>query len=1754
MAEPPNGNPNRPDSTDRLALPTSFKRSFDQLALDFEGEDSQARSSSSSSSGLNSSLGPNTERNKRARSESEHEPANSSSAGTSSARQDVDVDMTDGIQRSHRSSPSPAGLMDDLTPALAHIPSSSSSSSTVTTAGPASMTTHTEESRDPDTSVDNFRLSMERYTTFDDNISALRNSNAGISANPVSDERPASLNPSPSRSEASPTPVSSSAPVARSAAEGVNELHDRRRDRVEQEPSARTSFADRFPGRFPPSGWRPSWVTRRHIPEISRRNGERDLFSDAANQRDFLIDLTAEDDRRESSSGATTSSPAVGHSEPHTVHYHDWTFDPWRRDALSLTDPDPDGRSRILNAVGDTSQGLQGPGSRSISSRSRSVDENPSRRSISPAGDDDRTYLRNAIATLTERSEHEASSDGIRAEDQLPDYGPRTVGTDIEFERLRQGMLDLERERERTFNEVRVTRERLHRVLAQGPADMVLQQEANRSHSPLSYYPPPSELLEREHQILSVLYHIHYITHPSAYILTLGTHIHSWPYRPVPPMPLTVPPPLPFDLMVDSRPPSPTETIAEDRTSEVRTSDTSNGGMIASAAELANATRRRPLSPHLPFPPPLFAPPPSWISDEHARAPSPTPSTSADAPLSPRSRTAQRLPPWLTPAPGALAETAPRAGRMPQASTHIQRAPSVSSPLRHGFTASRTASPTRVAASPAHPSTHPRSAGPSADDDENVARIIDLLSQSITLLQRMASASRTSIPMREAIQRVIDSQRDLTEILRRRNGRARLQQDLPPPIAPLRADTGSVETTSGRGSPLDGVIRRTIPVNGAQAMEVDSASGLQIPTLANSTNSAQAQELPPTTSRYTASGTVPTGASGFNGSRNDFPNWTDRLAELTSVNRASSSALPIRHVGAASFRRPQTNSLTSPERRTEPLGMPVSASVSFRRSSDVPSARPTDDTPLNADSVRSRTPRDGREEVNSRPAELQTTFTARSDQVNVTDSGDHPPPNHRTSTAHDRRLAIDSITCPFRAAHVHGMGMGSPRRPPGSQTSDSVTSIPTTGTPLPSLPTNTPRNAPATRASIARTLTSLPEAGSHRQRRVPLPTYDESSYFVPSDPDPLEPYFFSMPRQRGADSRSTDSHSSVTGGSRAGSNNELSELAASAARVVSQGASSANADLPRMDVDRDSELDSIFPGDALRPLPESLPTEQTTHGADAMAVDSTAPARNTSMTQAPGAADPAGRAPTASSAFRDDGPSMLEGIGTRTPVVSPAATRTRGSAAPAGPRSAPITLSGYADGPIRDSIARTRALQSRRATHTTPDSARGYTVRPLFSGRETTSGDATTTASRSTTTNEANRALSADTLEAWLSAHVHFPEPANREPQSSRHGNPERRPSDSSRPAGTSGSAAARSDVQNANRERREALERYREEQRRASRLNMESIEAGGPLVDLPMPPWDRLRSTVERRERDSSFRERAVARHYHDWAATGDRDGGFRAFRRVSRDDEPVVYDWMTLTDTDGWFPIQFFTAGSRSRGTPESVVNGLPSGTYGAWAVPGETEERCPICFDDYQTDDPVLKLPNCSHWFHKPCLQQWLKNARTCPVCRARVTNEEPGSSTAARHHGSTAMYETTMRRVAARRRGHPLPQDVPSFTDVPFATLRTPTSNTTSLPHPSTLPPPTTFHSMNFVPRSDPPSSTTATSQTRGVSATSNTSSTSGAIVSTDSSAPAAHIGSVTSGTTTRSNMTSPERHVPDANPFRPRGSSQPNSRRPGDPWA
>ncbi|KAL3523619.1 hypothetical protein ACH5RR_016453 [Cinchona calisaya] len=44
-----------------------------------------------------------------------------------------------------------------------------------------------------------------------------------------------------------------------------------------------------------------------------------------------------------------------------------------------------------------------------------------------------------------------------------------------------------------------------------------------------------------------------------------------------------------------------------------------------------------------------------------------------------------------------------------------------------------------------------------------------------------------------------------------------------------------------------------------------------------------------------------------------------------------------------------------------------------------------------------------------------------------------------------------------------------------------------------------------------------------------------------------------------------------------------------------------------------------------------------------------------------------------------------------------------------------------------------------------------------------------------------------------------------------------------------------------------------------------------------------------------------------------------------------------------------------------------------------------QCTVCLADYHKEDTLRILPSCGHYFHAACIDMWLYNHSTCPVCR-------------------------------------------------------------------------------------------------------------------------------------------------------------------------
>ncbi|PON34123.1 43kDa postsynaptic protein [Parasponia andersonii] len=46
------------------------------------------------------------------------------------------------------------------------------------------------------------------------------------------------------------------------------------------------------------------------------------------------------------------------------------------------------------------------------------------------------------------------------------------------------------------------------------------------------------------------------------------------------------------------------------------------------------------------------------------------------------------------------------------------------------------------------------------------------------------------------------------------------------------------------------------------------------------------------------------------------------------------------------------------------------------------------------------------------------------------------------------------------------------------------------------------------------------------------------------------------------------------------------------------------------------------------------------------------------------------------------------------------------------------------------------------------------------------------------------------------------------------------------------------------------------------------------------------------------------------------------------------------------------------------------------------------CSVCLGEFQEDESLRLLPKCSHAFHVPCIDTWLRSHTNCPLCRAPI----------------------------------------------------------------------------------------------------------------------------------------------------------------------
>ncbi|XP_038709883.1 RING-H2 finger protein ATL52-like [Tripterygium wilfordii] len=54
------------------------------------------------------------------------------------------------------------------------------------------------------------------------------------------------------------------------------------------------------------------------------------------------------------------------------------------------------------------------------------------------------------------------------------------------------------------------------------------------------------------------------------------------------------------------------------------------------------------------------------------------------------------------------------------------------------------------------------------------------------------------------------------------------------------------------------------------------------------------------------------------------------------------------------------------------------------------------------------------------------------------------------------------------------------------------------------------------------------------------------------------------------------------------------------------------------------------------------------------------------------------------------------------------------------------------------------------------------------------------------------------------------------------------------------------------------------------------------------------------------------------------------------------------------------------------------------------------CSVCLNEFEEDETLRLLPKCSHAFHIPCIDTWLRSHTNCPMCRAPIVNNAAEAS--------------------------------------------------------------------------------------------------------------------------------------------------------------
>lgn len=125
-----------------------------------------------------------------------------------------------------------------------------------------------------------------------------------------------------------------------------------------------------------------------------------------------------------------------------------------------------------------------------------------------------------------------------------------------------------------------------------------------------------------------------------------------------------------------------------------------------------------------------------------------------------------------------------------------------------------------------------------------------------------------------------------------------------------------------------------------------------------------------------------------------------------------------------------------------------------------------------------------------------------------------------------------------------------------------------------------------------------------------------------------------------------------------------------------------------------------------------------------------------------------------------------------------------------------------------------------------------------------------------------------------------------------------------------------------------------------------------------------------------------------------GEEEGQVRV-SRTGTEGRPSSRDTNSLVE-NGTLPIlrlaHFFLLNEdedeeHPRGLTKEQIDNLVTRTYGQVNLEGELGRACSVCINEYAQGNKLRRLP-CTHEFHIHCIDRWLSENNTCPICRQPI----------------------------------------------------------------------------------------------------------------------------------------------------------------------